>query len=120
MIAARDVERLTRQGDSARMSDDLPPRFQEGEAITAANIHPKTYTRLPRYVRGKRGVIAENRGVFFYPDAHVISSQKHPQHVYSVMFTARELWGDVENPDDKLFIDLFEDYLIATGSDGKR
>jgi hypothetical protein len=27
------------------------------------------------------------------------------------MFTARELWGDTAPANDKLYIDLFEDYI---------
>jgi Nitrile hydratase beta subunit len=38
-----------------------------------------------------------------------------PQHVYSVMFEAGELWGDAEFPGDKVLIDMFEDYLRPAG-----
>jgi nitrile hydratase len=34
-----------------------------------------------------------------------------PQHVYSVRFDARELWGVAANPRDGVYIDLWEDYL---------
>jgi hypothetical protein len=34
-----------------------------------------------------------------------------PQHVYSVRFTARELWGQQAMERDTLRLDLFDDYL---------
>ena len=34
-----------------------------------------------------------------------------PQHCYSVKFKATELWGSRSNPNDLVFLDLFDDYL---------
>ena len=34
-----------------------------------------------------------------------------PQHVYTVRFTARELWGDRVSERDAVYVDLWEDYL---------
>jgi nitrile hydratase len=34
-----------------------------------------------------------------------------PQHVYSVRFTARELWGAQAPSRDSVYLDLWEDYL---------
>ena len=36
-----------------------------------------------------------------------------PQHVDSVRFTARELWGDQANPKDTVVVNLWDDYLDA-------
>src|SRR5436309_9731553 len=33
-------------------------RFEVGDRVAARNVHPTGHTRLPRYVRGKRGVVA--------------------------------------------------------------
>ena len=33
------------------------------------------------------------------------------QHVYSVRFAARELWGEQASPRDSVYIDLWDDYL---------
>ena len=35
------------------------------------------------------------------------------QHVYSVALTAREIWGKDASARDTLWIDLWEDYLVA-------
>ena len=34
-----------------------------------------------------------------------------PQHLYSVHFTARELWGPERSERDGTFLDLWDDYL---------
>jgi len=74
-------------------------------------MHPHTHTRMPRYVRGKRGFIEKDYGVFLLPDTNAHGGPDKPQHVYSVCFSARELWGDDAPAKDSLYIDLFDDYM---------
>jgi nitrile hydratase subunit beta len=107
-----DVERLVvhrRRG--ARLDDPVAPRFKVGEAVMARNIHPVGHTRLPRYVRGRKGVIDRDHGVFIFPDTHAAGEGTQPQHVYSVRFEARELWGRDASPSDRVYVDLWDDYL---------
>jgi nitrile hydratase subunit beta len=96
------------------------PGFREGDRVVARNINPAGHTRLPRYVRGKRGVIHRDWGVYPLPDSSVHNAGERPQHVYSVAFEARELWGDEVLPQDSLRIDLWEDYLEADREGEKR
>ncbi len=90
---------------------DLPvaPLFSPGERVRVKNMHPTTHTRMPRYCRGKTGVIAADHGVFVFPDTHAMDLGQKPQHCYSVRFTAQELWG--ESRRDAVYIDLWDDYL---------
>jgi len=88
-----------------------PPRFPIGGRVRARNIHPAGHTRLPRYVRGKPGVIYRDFGVSPLPDTRAHGLGDKPQHVYSVRFAARELWGDQASPRDSVYLDLWEDYL---------
>lgn len=92
---------------------DLPiaARYAAGQAVRARNMHPVTHTRLPRYARGKSGTIERDHGVFVFSDTSVYSRGEKPQHIYSVRFSARELWGDQAAPQDSVYLDLFEDYL---------
>jgi nitrile hydratase len=53
---------------------------------------------MPRYVRGKSGAVERDHGVFVFPDTNAIGQGEKPQHVYSVRFMGRELWGDQANP----------------------
>jgi len=91
--------------------DDVAPRFQIGQHVRARNINPVTHTRLPRYVRGKAGTIERDRGVATLPDTNVYGLGEKPQHVYSVRFSARELWGDQAAAQDAVYAELWDDYL---------
>jgi nitrile hydratase len=89
----------------------LAAQFQPGARVRARDINPITHTRLPRYARGKAGTIATDYGVFVFPDTSAQFLGEKPQHVYSVRFTARELWGEQANPRDAVHVDLWDDYL---------
>jgi nitrile hydratase len=79
--------------------------------VRVRNINPVTHTRLPRYARGKSGTIERDHGVFVFSDTSVYSRGEKPQHLYSVQFLARELWGDQAAPQDSVYLDMFDDYL---------
>jgi nitrile hydratase len=91
--------------------DELAAKFKAGDAVAAKNVNPLGHTRLPRYVRGRRGVVDRDHGVFIFPDAHAAGQGKKPQHVYAVRFTARELWGPEASARDSVYVDLWDDYL---------
>jgi nitrile hydratase len=112
MFPASGVEELVRTGASCRVAVDVNPGFKSGDAVRAVNINPVTHTRLPLYVRGKRGVVVEDRGVFVFPDTNAQLKGEKPQHVYSVMFAAEELWGHGSGRKDKCYLDLWEDYMV--------
>ena len=94
-------------------SRDMPvaPRFQLGQRVRARNVHPVGHTRLPRYARGKTGTVNRDHGVFVFPDTNAHFLGEKPQHVYSVRFAARELWGDQAAAQDSVYLDLWDDYL---------
>ena len=103
---------LRRGGSTRRDASDVAARFGVGDEVRARNINPRGHTRLPRYVRGHRGVIDRLQGVFVLPDSNAALAGEHPQPVYSVRFTARELWGDeVAHPADKIYVDMWDCYL---------
>jgi nitrile hydratase len=79
-------------------------------------LNPAGHTRLPRYVRGKSGVIARDWGVFVFPDTNAHHAGTRPQHCYSVSFDARELWDKSANSRERVYIDLWEDYLEPVAS----
>ncbi|HEY6394849.1 MAG TPA: nitrile hydratase subunit beta [Candidatus Binataceae bacterium] len=86
-------------------------RFQAGDRVRARNLNSPGHTRMPRYVRGKTAVVRRDWGIFVFPDSNAHNAGQHPQHVYSVAFKARELWGAGEPARDEVMIDLWEDYL---------
>jgi hypothetical protein len=104
-----NVDRLLRGGDGARVDVDITPRFKVGDLVLARNFQTMGHTRLPRYARSRRGVIALAHGVFVFPDTNALNGEREPQYLYSVMFTMRELWGDGASALDGVHIDLFDD-----------
>jgi len=96
---------------NARRDVSVAPRFRTGQRVRARNMHPVGHTRLPRYARGKFGTIERDHGVFVFPDTNSQFLGEKPQHVYSVRFTARELWGQQASPQDSVYLDLWDDYL---------
>jgi nitrile hydratase beta subunit len=89
-----------------------PPRFAPGDAVRTREMHPHGHTRLPRYARGKRGVIHRCHGIHVFPDSNAHGQGEQPQPLYSVRFDARELWGESAEPNQAVHIDLWESYLL--------
>ena len=99
---------LAAGGPSSRPSNQ-PQGFSEGDKIRTRNIHPATHTRLPRYARGKQGEVVSVHGTHVFPDSNAHGSGEDPQWLYTVRFSAEELWG--KDTRDAVFIDLWEPYL---------
>jgi len=105
------VDAAVRAGRNYRVDALVSPGFTVGTQVRARNINPIGATRLPRYVRGKRGIVDRDHGVFVFPDANAARLGQKPQHLYNVRFSARELWGAQATPKDSVCLDLWEDYL---------
>jgi nitrile hydratase beta subunit len=89
---------------------DTEPRFAVGDRVRARNISPVGHTRLPRYARGHAGVVEMLQPAAVLPDTNAHFQGEHPQHVYSVRFDSRELWGADAEP-FAITIEMFEGYL---------
>jgi nitrile hydratase len=101
---------LTRRGTYVR-DVAAAPLFVVGGRVRARNLHPDGHTRLPRYVRGREGVVTAAHGAHVFPDSHAHGKGEDPRPLYTVRFTARELWGETANPRDSVSLDLWEPYL---------
>ncbi len=105
------ASRWMSRGIASSHDPSVRPLFRVGERVRARNMHPIGHTRLPRYARGKVGVITRDHGVYIFPDTNAHFQGEKRQHVYSVRFTARELWGARASPRDSVHIDMWDDYL---------
>ena len=110
-LTAAMVPGMVAKGTPCSRSVAIAPGFKVEQHVRARNINPIGHTRLPRYARGKEGVIVRDHGVFVFPDMNAHFQGEKPQHVYSVRFKAQELWGTDAAPKDAVYIDLWEDYL---------
>jgi nitrile hydratase len=52
-----------------------------------------------------------DHGVHVLPDSNAHFQGENPQRLYSVKFTAEELWGPQSTPRSVIFLDLWEPYL---------
>jgi nitrile hydratase len=111
-LCAEDVAQVVRCGAPSKLDLDIPPRFREGDRVVAVNEHPYNHTRLPRYARGRPGVVIRDRGVFEFDDS-IAQGQSKPQHLYEVRFTARDLWGATAPAHDSVIINLWDDHLLS-------
>jgi nitrile hydratase len=105
---AREAVLRTR---SKRSEAKAAPKFKPGDRVVVMNRHPEGHTRAPRFIRGKTGVIHLDHGVFPYPDTNAHGLGEHAQHVYSVRFEARGVWGPEAAARDGIYLDLWDDYL---------
>lgn len=110
-LTVEKVGVLVAKGAPTSRDVKVAARFKAGERVRARNINPTGHTRLPRYARGKVGTIERDHGVFVLPDTNAHFRGENPQHVYSVRFSARELWGEKALPRDSVNLDMWDDYL---------
>jgi nitrile hydratase subunit beta len=87
------------------------PVFAPGDRVRTRNINPTSHTRLPRYARGKAGVVEAIRGCHVYPDAVTSGRGEDPQWLYTVVFNGRDLWGESADPTLTVSVEAFEPYL---------
>jgi len=98
-------------GGTTRRAAPRTPRFTVGDRVRARNMHPRTHTRLPRYVRGRVGTVERVHGCHVFPDAHARGAGEDPQWLYTVSFAGGELWGDDAVSATRVTVDAFEPYL---------
>jgi hypothetical protein len=99
------------RGNFMRPEAEAEARFAVGQQVRARNMNPVGHTRLPRYARGKEGTVVRHHGIFAFPDTNAHFLGEQPQHLYSIRFAARELWGNDASPRDSIDIDLWDSYL---------
>jgi nitrile hydratase subunit beta len=99
--------------DGSLRSVGRAPAFAVGERVRAKDISPPGHTRLPRYVRGHIGVVELIQPAAVLPDTNAHFLGEYPQHVYSVRFGSRELWGADAEP-AMVTAELYESYLEPT------
>jgi nitrile hydratase subunit beta len=110
-MTADTVPAIIARGNPVKRDVPAAARFKAGQRVRARNINPTGHTRLPRYARGKLGTIERDHGVFVFPDTNAHFQGEKPQHLYSVRFAARELWGEQASARDAVYVNLWDDHL---------
>ena len=93
------------------MSAEASRGYVPGDRVRIIDLGKPGHVRTPLYVRGKVGTIESVHGGFVFPDTNAHGKGEDPQRLYTVVFTARELWGDYADPTLTVSVDAFEPYL---------
>src|SRR5262249_8677778 len=102
---------LVAKGVSASRNVPGTRRFKGGQRGRGRKINPAGHPPPPPHPPGKGGTVSLDHGVYVFPDTNAHFLGEKPQHVYSVRFAARELWGDQAAPQDSVYVDMWDDYL---------
>lgn len=86
-----------------------PAAFAIGQKLRVKIMNPAGHTRAPRYVRGRVGEVVKIHGAHVFPDSNAVGRGENPQWLYTLRFTAKELWNHAN--DDTVMLDLWEPYL---------
>ncbi len=89
-------------------------RFATGDRVRVSSAPPTGHTRRPRYIWGKRGTILARQDTALLPESSARGEHSPREHIYTVEFDGRELWGDGTEPGTVVRIDLWESYLEST------
>jgi nitrile hydratase beta subunit len=110
-VPPQDITPAIRRGGPTERKPSAPALFKTGDIVRMKDIHPATHTRLPQYVRGRRGIIELDHGCHVFPDVNSQGLGEDPHGLYTVRFDGRELWGKEGDPTLSVSVDAWEPYL---------
>jgi nitrile hydratase len=111
VLRAVDVPATLAKGAATARPPTVAARFAVGEWVRTRSAAVAHHTRLPGYARGKIGRIDQLRGVHVFADTHAHGLGEQPQWLYTVVFSARELWGNDAPAGQSVSIDAWEPYI---------
>jgi nitrile hydratase beta subunit len=113
---SRDPEMAERAVAALRTEHPMPapeskPRFAPGTRVRVKRMRPQGHTRCPRYARGATGTVERVDGADRLPDKAVYGERVEREPVYSVAFRSTDLWGESDEPEWTVLLDLWDSYL---------
>jgi len=111
VLKGEEVPTVLRRGFPYEREAKAPARFAVGDKVRTIVMHPQHHTRLPRYARGKQGVIERVTGCHVFPDSGAQGQAETAQWLYTVVFAGSELWGRDGDPTATVSIEAWESYL---------
>jgi nitrile hydratase len=99
VLEASEVAGVLARGGPVEREAPRPARFAVSDRVRTRVINPRGHTRLPRYARGRAGVIERVHGCHVFPDSNAHGRGEDPQWLYTVCL------------DDAVSFDAFEPYL---------
>ncbi|WP_024816451.1 nitrile hydratase subunit beta [Methylopila sp. 73B] len=106
------AEWAVHNGFSTARTLDTEPKYKVGDVVTVDASVPKAHTRRAGYVRGRTGEIVLYHGPHVYPDTTGNGLPETSEHLYTVRFTNKELFGaEAGEPNGVVVTDLWEPYI---------
>ncbi|WP_120499581.1 nitrile hydratase subunit beta [Roseovarius sp. EL26] len=93
------------------VDSDAPPRFTVGDNVQTQRFAHSGHSRLPAYARDRKGTVISHHGAHLLADEGAKNNHVG-EHLYTVAFTAPELWGPDADPRDTVTLELWESYLV--------
>jgi len=88
--------------------------FSVGDRVLTVVDNITGHSRLPRYARGRRGVIEAVHGTYSVPEeAGAGVNKPRAGRVYTVTFSSAELWGHPAEPGSSVRLDIWQHQLQA-------
>jgi len=110
-VGAEGFMGIVASGKPTERDLDAAPVFALGDRVRTARHMPSGHTRLPRYARDCVGTIILHHGGHVFPDVSATLAGDAPQHLYTVQFSAQDLWGERASSGHSVCADLWESYL---------
>ncbi|MBS0374190.1 MAG: nitrile hydratase subunit beta [Proteobacteria bacterium] len=111
VLRAADVAAVLARGAPTGRAALTPARFAVGHRVRLQREPAAHHTRLPAYARGHCGIIERAHGAHVFADRHAHGLGEQPQWLYTVVLSARDLWGEQADARDRVSIDAWEPYL---------
>ena len=112
VLQAGNVPAVLAKGAPTERAAASPARFAVGQAVRMHIGKADHHTRLPGYVKGRRGTIEHVHGAHVFADANAEGLGEQPQWLYTVVFEEAELWGDAAPRQNlSVSVDAWESYL---------
>ena len=120
LVSRQTIREMISQGDPSLSETKASCQpFEVGQLVKTKHPPSNRYmkgghTRLPAYSSGQQGKIISYHGCHRLPDSHAHFLGQNPEPLYTVSFTAKNLWGpEIEFPNDEVNLDLWHNYLEA-------
>ena len=111
VVSSADMPAALAAGGPVEREPSQSATLSVGDRVTTLNIHPQSHTRLPRYARGKTGIIIAVHGCHVFPDTNALGEGENPQWLYAVQFDSRTLFGPDAEMGNTVVVDCWEPYL---------
>lgn len=122
-LTVSQVEGVLARGNPVARPHERPPAFDPGARVFVVPAHRRAWsaarhTRTPAYIQGHVGTIINWHGAHVFPDENAHDGGEAPKHLYTVRFSATQLWGHGAYDGDAVNLELWEPYLERAQSDG--